>query len=55
MRATLTGRIVDSYTNIQTVKLFAHLEREDEQRARGAADHTDGFHAPDAADHADEL
>ena len=32
-RAVLTGRIVDSYTNIQAVKLFAHLEREDEQRA----------------------
>jgi ATP-binding cassette subfamily B multidrug efflux pump len=25
----LTGRIVDSYTNILTVKLFAHTERED--------------------------
>ena len=25
MRATVMGRIVDSYTNIQTVKLFAHL------------------------------
>ena len=29
-RATLTGRIVDSYANIQTVKLFGHLDREDE-------------------------
>lgn len=28
-RSTMTGRIVDSYTNIQTVKLFAHTERED--------------------------
>jgi ATP-binding cassette subfamily B multidrug efflux pump len=28
-RSTITGRIVDSYTNIQTVKLFAHAERED--------------------------
>ena len=27
-RSTMTGRIVDSYTNIQTVKLFAHGERE---------------------------
>lgn len=27
-RAELTGRIVDSYTNIQTVKLFAHSRRE---------------------------
>src|SRR5580700_11350130 len=29
MRAIVTGRVVDSYANIQTVKLFAHLERED--------------------------
>lgn len=28
-RSTLTGRIVDSYTNILTVKLFAHADRED--------------------------
>jgi ATP-binding cassette subfamily B multidrug efflux pump len=28
-RSMLTGRIVDSYTNISTVKLFAHTERED--------------------------
>jgi ATP-binding cassette subfamily B multidrug efflux pump len=28
-RSALTGRIVDSYTNILTVKLFAHAERED--------------------------
>ena len=27
-RAQMTGRIVDSYTNIQTVKLFAHTTRE---------------------------
>ena len=25
----LVGRIVDSYTNILTVKLFAHADRED--------------------------
>ena len=29
MRSLVTGRIVDSYTNISTVKLFAHAERED--------------------------
>jgi ATP-binding cassette subfamily B multidrug efflux pump len=29
-RSRLAGRIVDSYTNIQTVKLFAHAEREEE-------------------------
>ena len=28
-RSTLLGRIVDSYTNILTVKLFAHAENED--------------------------
>jgi ATP-binding cassette, subfamily B, multidrug efflux pump len=28
-RSMLVGRIVDSYTNILTVKLFAHAERED--------------------------
>ena len=27
-RAQMTGRVVDSYTNIQTVKLFAHTARE---------------------------
>ncbi len=36
-RSMLTGRIVDSYTNIATVKLFAHTERED-AFARGAFD-----------------
>ncbi len=44
MRATLTGRIVDSYTNIQTVKLFAHLEREDEHARDALAEHTAAFH-----------
>lgn len=34
-RSQLTGRVVDSYTNILTVKLFAHTDREDES-ARGA-------------------
>ncbi len=28
-RSTVTGRVVDSYTNIQTVKLFAHAAREE--------------------------
>ncbi len=37
-RSTLTGRIVDSYTNITTVKLFAHTRSEDEY-ARQALDH----------------
>ena len=29
LRSVATGRIVDSYTNIQTVKLFAHAAREE--------------------------
>ncbi len=28
-RSLMTGRVVDSYTNIATVKMFAHAERED--------------------------
>ena len=28
-RSTMTGRVVDSYTNIATVKLFAHTDREE--------------------------
>jgi ATP-binding cassette subfamily B multidrug efflux pump len=42
-RAVLTGRIVDSYTNIQAVKLFAHLEREDEHAREALKAHTDDF------------
>jgi ATP-binding cassette subfamily B multidrug efflux pump len=34
-RAELSGRVVDSYTNISTVKLFAHSRREEEY-VRGA-------------------
>ena len=37
-RSVMTGRIVDSYTNITTVKLFAHTDRE-EVYARDAMDH----------------
>ncbi|MDN3650142.1 ABC transporter ATP-binding protein [Reinekea marina] len=38
-RSLMTGRIVDSYTNIQTVKLFAHTEREADYSKEGM----DGF------------
>jgi ATP-binding cassette subfamily B multidrug efflux pump len=38
-RAEMTGRVVDSYTNIQTVKLFAHSRREQAY----ARDAMDGF------------
>ena len=36
-RSTMTGRVVDSYTNIMTVKLFAHAGRE-ERYARESMD-----------------
>jgi ATP-binding cassette, subfamily B, multidrug efflux pump len=45
MRAILTGRIVDSYTNIQTVKLFAQVEGEDVHAGEALADHLEAFHA----------
>ncbi len=38
-RSTMTGRVVDSYTNIMTVKLFAHAGREEEY----ARDSMDSF------------
>ena len=38
-RSAMTGRIVDSYTNIQTVKLFSHAKREEAY----ARDSMDGF------------
>ncbi|MGV8841537.1 MAG: ABC transporter transmembrane domain-containing protein, partial [Bauldia sp.] len=37
-RAELTGRIVDSYTNIQTVKLFAHSRREQDYAKEAMVD-----------------
>jgi len=43
MRSIVTGRIVDSYTNIQTVKLFAHPEREDDYAREAIAEHTATF------------
>jgi len=38
-RSALTGRVVDAYTNIHSVKMFAHHERELDY-ARAAIDHT---------------
>src|SRR3546814_15111569 len=38
--SALTGRVVDSYTNIQSVKLFAHAEREDAFVAEVIGRHT---------------
>ncbi len=43
--SALTGRIVDSYTNIQSVKLFAHAEREDAFARDGVKRHTAAFRA----------
>jgi ATP-binding cassette subfamily B multidrug efflux pump len=43
-RSLLTGRIVDSYTNVMTVKLFAHAEREDEYAREAIVDHTAKLH-----------
>jgi ATP-binding cassette subfamily B multidrug efflux pump len=37
-RSIMTGRIVDSYTNIQTVKLFSHGRRESDYARQGMAD-----------------
>ncbi|MEX1058454.1 MAG: ABC transporter ATP-binding protein, partial [Natronospirillum sp.] len=37
-RSTMTGRVVDSYTNIQTVKLFAHTQREADYARAGMAE-----------------
>jgi len=34
-RSVMTGRVVDSYTNIQTVKLFAHTDREADYARQG--------------------
>jgi ATP-binding cassette, subfamily B, multidrug efflux pump len=41
--STLIGRIVDSYTNIQSVKLFAHADREEQFVAEGIRRHTLAF------------
>ena len=35
MRSVVTGRVVDTYTNMPTVKLFAHASREDDYAKEG--------------------
>ena len=42
-RSTLMGRIVDSYTNILTVKLFARAHEEDEYVRDAVESHVDLF------------
>jgi ATP-binding cassette subfamily B multidrug efflux pump len=44
VRSNLTGRVVDSYTNILTVKLFARAKDEDEFVRESVDEHTDTFH-----------
>ena len=43
LRSTLTGRVVDGYTNILTVKLFARAEDEDDFVREAIDDHTAAF------------
>jgi ATP-binding cassette subfamily B multidrug efflux pump len=45
VRSALTGRIVDSYTNILTVKLFARARDEDQFVREAVDEHTRAFHA----------
>src|SRR5437016_1554495 len=45
MRSVLTGKVVDSYTNILTVKLFARAEEEDEFVRDGVDEHTEAWRA----------
>jgi ATP-binding cassette subfamily B multidrug efflux pump len=42
-RSTLTGRVVDSYTNILTVKLFAKAQDEDAFVRESVNEHTEAF------------
>ncbi|HYZ63182.1 MAG TPA: ABC transporter ATP-binding protein, partial [Acetobacteraceae bacterium] len=44
VRSMVTGRIVDSYTNILTVKLFARAEEEDAYVRDAIDEHTGRFH-----------
>ncbi len=44
-RSALTGRIVDSYTNMATVKLFSHTDREDGYARSGLEEHMKRYQA----------
>jgi len=44
VRSKLTGRVVDSYTNILTVKLFARPRDEDDYVREAMEEHTGKFH-----------
>ncbi|MCR5855574.1 ABC transporter ATP-binding protein [Mesorhizobium sp. J428] len=43
-RSMMTGRVVDSYTNIQTVKLFSHSRREAAYARQGMSEFLDTVH-----------
>ena len=43
-RSDMTGRIVDSYTNISTVKLFSHSQRESDYAQQGMGKFLDTVH-----------
>ncbi len=43
-RSIVTGRVVDSYTNIATVKMFAHAAREDSYAREGMEPFLDNVH-----------
>ncbi|NJM35462.1 MAG: ABC transporter ATP-binding protein [Rhodomicrobium sp.] len=43
-RSMLTGRIVDSYTNVTTVKLFSHTQGEDDYARQAIEEHLRLFH-----------
>jgi ATP-binding cassette subfamily B multidrug efflux pump len=45
MRSVVTGRIVDTYTNMPTVKLFAHASREDDYAKEGMSWMLDSVYA----------
>ena len=52
-RSAITGRIVDSYTNITSVKLFAHTRSEEAHAGEGDRACPSDLHGPDADHHAD--
>ena len=54
-RSLLTGRIVDTYTNILTVKLFARARDEDAYVREAVEEHTGLFYNVAAAQHAVQL
>jgi ATP-binding cassette, subfamily B, multidrug efflux pump len=45
MRSVVTGRVVDTYTNMPTVKLFAHASREDDYAKESMGWMLDAVHA----------